>query len=326
MKKRIISVLIMALLIFVGFQILGESSMILDSVKFSFSIWQNNIFPSLFPFFMLSELLSYYGFIEFSSELCKGVMQKVFKMRGECAFILILSLISGFPSNAKFTKELYEKGMIDEKEGSKILTFTHFSNPLFILGTVSILFLNNKEVGYLILICHYLGNLIIGLLFRNYHPSHSPKEKVSLKKAIDKMHNKRIHNEVRFGEMLTKALMNTINTLFLILGIVTVFLVVTTIIDHNLNITHYSQSILNGFVEMTQGLKYISILEIPLKLKAILSVMILSFGGLSVHMQIFSILSDTKIKYLPFLTARILHAFISSFLLFLSFDLWTYFW
>ena len=75
---------------------------------------------------------------------------------------------------------------------------------------------------------------------------------------------------------------------------------------------------------MTQGLKYISILEIPLKLKAILSVMIISFGGLSVHMQIFSILSDTKIKYLPFLTARVMHAFISSFLVFILFDFWTY--
>lgn len=138
------------------------------------------------------------------------------------------------------------------------------------------------------------------------------------------MHNKRIHNKIGFGEMLTKALMNTINTLFLILGIVTVFLVITTILDHNLNLTHYSQSILNGFIEMTQGLKYISILEIPLKLKAILSVMIISFGGLSVHMQIFSILSDTKIKYLPFLTARVMHAFISSFLVFILFDFWTY--
>ncbi len=324
MKKIIISIGIMALLIFVGIQILGESSMILKSVKFSFNIWQNNIFPSLFPFFMLSELLSYYGFIELTSELCKGFMQKFFKMRGECAFILILSLISGFPSNAKYTKELYEKGLITEEEGSKILTFTHFSNPLFILGTISILFLNNKEVGLLILICHYLGNFIIGLFFRNYHKNEYPKQSVSIKKAILAMHNKRIHNKIGFGEMLTKALMNTINTLFLILGIVTVFLVITTILDHNLNLTHYSQSILNGFIEMTQGLKYISILEIPLKLKAILSVMIISFGGLSVHMQIFSILSDTKIKYLPFLTARVMHAFISSFLVFILFDFWTY--
>ena len=71
---------------------------------------------------------------------------------------------------------------------------------------------------------------------------------------------------------------------------------------------------------MTQGLKYISLLDIPLKFKATLSVMILSFGGFSVHVQMIGILSDTKIRYLPFLTARLLHAAISALLLFFSFD------
>lgn len=325
MKKIVTSILIMVLLLFIAFEILTESEMILSSVSFSFNIWKNNIFPSLFPFFMISELLQHFGFIELVSELSKNLMRKAFKMRGSCAFILIMSLISGFPSNAKYTKELYDKGLIDEKEGSKILMFTHFSNPLFILGTISVLFLNNKEVGFLILICHYIGNLLIGLLFRNYNKKELKKEKASLKVAILNMHHKRINQKQNFGEMLSTSLLNTINTLLMVLGIVTVFLIITSITSHIISISDYKQSILNGFIEMTQGLKYVSILNIPLKLKAVLSVMIISFGGLSVHMQIFSILSDTKIKYLPFLTARILHAFISSFLLYLLFDSWTYF-
>ena len=100
------------------------------------------------------------------------------------------------------------------------------------------------------------------------------------------------------------------------------FLVITTILDNILNVNSFYQSLINGFFEMTQGLKYVSILNIPLKMKSILSTMIISFGGLSVHMQVISILSDTKIRYLPFLTARILHAFISSFLVAIFFDLW----
>lgn len=43
-----------------------------------------------------------------------------------------------FPSNAKYTKELYLEGSINEHEASKILMFTHFSNPLFLLGTLFI--------------------------------------------------------------------------------------------------------------------------------------------------------------------------------------------
>lgn len=322
MKKTINTILILVILIFIAIQILTESQSILESVSFSFNIWKDNVFPSLFPFFVLSELLINYGFIDLIGEIFKPFMNKVFKTKGVGAFVLIMSLISGFPSSAKYIRELYKQKLIDENEATKLLMFTHFSNPLFILGTISILFLNNKEVGLLILICHYLGNFIIGILFRNYHPSIDEKTKISIKKTIDQISEKRIKNKKSFGEVVTNALLNSINTLILILGVVTMFLVITTIIDNNININSFHQSILNGIIEMTQGLKYVSLEEIPLKLKCIISTMIISFGGLSVHMQIISILSDTKIKYFPFLTARIIHALISSLLVFFTFDFW----
>ena len=322
MKKILSSILIMIILLFVVYEVLRTSGTILESVDFSFSIWKNNIFPSLFPFFVLSEILINYGFVELVGELFKPIMAKLFKINGKCAFIFIMSLISGFPSSAKYTRELYFKGFINEYEATKVLTFCHFSNPLFILGTLSLLFLNNKDVGFLILICHYVTNIILGLIFRNYHPSDENEQHISIKKAIINMHNKRINNDKNFGQIITNSLLNSINTLVLILGVITMFLVITTIIDNNITLNNYHQSILNGFIEMTQGLKYISLLDIPLKLKSVLSTMIISFGGLSVHMQVISILSDTKIKYLPFLTARVLHALIASLLVYILFDFW----
>lgn len=322
MKKIISSVLIMAVLLFVMFEILTSSSTILETVGFSFNVWKNNIFPSLFPFFVLSEILINYGFIELVGELFKPVMNKFFKVKGVGAFVFIMSLVSGFPSNSKYVRELYLKGLITEREGTKLLTFTHFSNPLFILGTVSILFLNNKEVGLLILLCHYLGNFFVGLAFRNYCVSNREDTHVSLKRAIINMHKKRMENNRPFGVVVSDALMNGINTLLLIFGVVTLFLVITTIIDNNISLSSYYQSILNGIVEMTQGLKYVSLLDIPLKIKGTLSVFIISFGGISVHMQIISILSDTKIKYFPFLVARIIHSLVSSFLFYVLFDFW----
>ena len=322
MKKTVKTITILCILLFIAFEILTESKSILETVNFSFNIWKENVFPSLFPFFVLSELLINYGFIEIIGEVFKPFMNKIFKTKGVGAFALFMGMISGFPSSAKYIRELNKKNLIDEKEATKLLMFTHFSNPLFILGTISLLFLNNKEVGLLILICHYLGNFIIGIIFRNYYASKQENTKISLKKVLNEINKKQDKNKKSFGEVMTTALLNSINTLILILGVVTVFLIITTIIDNNINLNSFQQSILNGIVEMTQGLKYVSLEEIPLKLKCILSTMIISFGGLSVHMQVISILSDTKIKYLPFLTARIIHALISSLLVFVTFDWW----
>lgn len=316
--KKIQSLIIMIILLFICFEILNDSESILKSVIFSLNIFKNNIFPSLFPFFVLSNLLIKYGLPEFMSNIFKGIMTHLFKISGECSFIFFMSILSGNPACAKYTRQLYLNGSINVYEATKVLCFSAFTSPLFILGGLTVL-LNNEEAPFLILICHYLSNILVGLLIRNYHPSKA-KGKASLKKAINEMHTKRISNKESFGTIITNSLVESINTLLLILGVITIYLVITTIISNNLNLNSTFQSILNGFIEMTQGIKYISLEAIPLKLKSVLSVMIISFGGLSVHMQIMSVLSDTDIKYMPFLISRVLASIISSLSLFFIFD------
>lgn len=321
MKKISVSIIIMCLLLICGYEILSESATILNAVGSSFEVWIHNLFPSLFPFFVLSEILINYGFIELIGEFFKPIFEKLFKINGNVAFVFFMSLISGFPSNAKYTRELYLQGKLTDKEATKILMFSHFSNPLFLLGTVSLTFLQNKQIGILVLICHYTSNIIIGLLIRNYHPSPNTNSKFSIKKPIVEMHNKRIHNDKKIGTIITNSLMNSIQTLLLILGVVTTFAIITTIIDNNFHLNLINKTILSGILEMTQGLKHASLLHVSTQVKALFIIAILSFGGFSVHTQIISIISDTKIRYLPFLIARILHVIISIVLLLICFSL-----
>lgn len=323
MKRIFKSIFIMFLLLFVLFLILTSSQSVIDSIMLSFSIWKNNVFPTLFPFFVLSEILINYGFVELTSELFKPFM-RLFKLKGACAFGFVMSLISGFPSSAKYVRELFISGNINCIEASKLLIFTHFSNPLFVLGTISVLFLKNKKVGLLILATHYIGNIFVGLIFRNFGNCECDKEKISLKQALINMHKKRISNNKSFGSILFSAVSNAIDTLLLVFGIISIFLIITTLINNCVDLSSYHQSVLSGIVEMTQGLKSISILDIPLKIKGTLSVFFISFGGVCVHMQIISILSDTDIQYLPFFIARIIHACFSSLLFYILFDFFVF--
>lgn len=316
MKKSTINFIFVFIILIIGLEILQESNSIIKTVKFSFSIWENNIFPSLFPFFVIGDLLINLGFPDFLGEILRPIMYKLFKINGTGSFVLILSMLSGFPSSAKYTKELYLNGSLNEDEASKLLTFTHFSNPLFILGTLSIVFLNNKEIGIYILTSHYIGNLFVGLIFRNYYISKKENNKISFTTALNKMNEKRNLNKKNIGQIVTHSLISSINTLFLILATVTLFLILTTIINNNITISNYNSAFLNGIFEITQGLKYISLLRIPVYNQALIAVFLISFGGLSVHMQVVSIISDTKIKYFPYFIARILHASISTLIFF----------
>jgi len=311
MKKIIINFLYITLILLICIEILINNKIVLNSVRTSFNIWQNNIFPSLFPFIIIGNTLISLGLPNLLGELLKNVTYKLFKTNKNGAFIIILSMLSGFPSSASYIKELHIKGDINEKEATKLLTFSHFSNPLFILGTVT-LFLNDYNLGIPILISHYLGNLFIGILLKNYNSSKKDNTKIDIKNNI-----KQIKNNNSLGKILSNSISNGINTLLLILGTISVFLILTSLINNKFNLNELNRTIINGLFEMTQGLKSLEYLNISTNLKGLIAVIILSFGGLSVHMQTLTIISDTKIKYFPYFISRILHAFISATIFFL---------
>ena len=177
--------------------------------------------------------------------------------------------------------------------------FTHFSNPLFVLSTIAIAFLHNEQYGYIILLSHYLGNVIIGLLSRKQYPTSN----INYTPLNDKSQN--------FSTILIKGIKTSIDTMLLILGTLTCFLIVSSLIIHELNIDIYSSALIKGILEMTMGLKAISLLQLSDVYKVVISTMIISFGGLAVHLQVLSQLVDTDISYQPFFVARIFHALIS---------------
>jgi hypothetical protein len=75
------------------------------------------------------------------------ITTKIFKVNKNSSFALIMSMISGTPSNSKYLKDLYDNGLIDIYDVKKCLNFCHFVNPIFIIGTIGVTFLNNKKLG-----------------------------------------------------------------------------------------------------------------------------------------------------------------------------------
>lgn len=199
-------------------------------------------------------------------------------------------------SNSKYTKDLLLQKRINSLAATKIITFTHFSNPLFIIGTISNFI--NFNIAVTILLAHYIGNIIVGLLFRNYY--------------IDNTELKMLKTNTKpFGICLLDGVKSAIETLLIIYGTMTFFLIISFTITNTFNLSDLSNTILSGFLEFTQGLKYTSMLSLNIKYKAVLMGMFISFGGLSVHAQILSIISDTEIKYKPFFLARIVHSILT---------------
>lgn len=289
------------------FLILTNTYEIIESIKLSFSICINKLFPSLIPFMLFSNILINYDFINDISDILNKLMTKVFKVNKNCSFVFIMSILSGSPSNGKFLKDLLDNKLITINDCQNCLNFIHYTNPLFVLGTIGYTFFNSKQLGLIILISSYLSSFILGIFNK--------------KKEICNYTTKKIENNKNFFNILNKSILSTINTLLLILGIITTFLIITCIINCLFDIDK-NYKFIYGILEITQGLNYLSISNININIKAIISSFFISFGGLCIHMQVFSILDNKKIRYIPYLISRILHGIISSIITFIILKLY----
>ena len=252
----------------------------------SFNIWFNTLVPSMFPMFILSDIL------EYIPNKISNIISKIFNINKTSVLILFISILSGFPGNANALLEAYNLKLISKEEVEHLLLFNHFPNPLFIIYTVGALYLNNSKLGIIILINIYLSNLIIGIIYRkNNHPTN-----------INYISN--ISKSQSFITIFTTSIKKSINTLLMISGTVTSFLIISTLLCHILNINSLTSAIIKGILEMTMGLNSLSNINININIKLILSSIFITFGSISIHMQIISILKD--ISYLKYLKGRLL--------------------
>lgn len=309
MKKILRFFTIISLIILIIISIFKYSLTINEAIHFSFLLFINNIFPSLFPMFLISTMLVDIKIPNLLANVFKNFMNKLFRVKGEGSFVFFMSMITGFPSSAKYINDLLKQDLINEKDACKILTFTFFSNPLFIVNSVGAMFLENKKLGYFILIAHILGNIIIGILFKNYQKTVIINNSLSLNNTLNTFLDN--INNTNLFKVLLNGIKDALNTLLSIFGIITSFLIITTLLNESLITNSYLKVFLSGLLEMSSGLKMLSLLDLPTTYKALISTFFISFGGLSVHAQIMNILDTKKVKYLPFLFARFLHAIIS---------------
>lgn len=261
-----------------------------ESILASCNLFFKKLFPSLFPMMILSDCFIYFGLPELLCKYLGKGFSKIFHTSPYGAFAFFISCFSGTPSNSYVIKNLYLNHYLTKEEAEKILSFAFFSNPLFLYSMLSLIFPNNSQIVIKLLILPYIVNILIGIFGKKspyQFQSIMTKEKES------------------FGTALAASIKNAMNTQLLILGSVSVFFLINRVINPQ------NLVILSGFLEISQGLNHLITRNLSLKIKQILAIFFISFGGLSIHLQIKGILSETDISYIKFLKGRIMQTILS---------------
>lgn len=205
----------------------------LTATKSGLELWATSVLPSLLPFFIAVELLKYTDIIKILGKLFNPIMRPIFNVPGAASFALIMGIISGYPTGAKIVSDFKKEGICSDIECERLIAFTNNSGPLFIISTVGISFLGDTRTGILLFITHILACLSVGFLFRWWKSGKKSNYSNNSNLLSQPEKNNKKANLNNLGEILATSIMNSINTIIMIGGFVTIFSVIVSILKES---------------------------------------------------------------------------------------------
>ena len=311
-QLNILSILFSLFLIFLV--IFSQTN--LFAAKNGLTLWVKNVVPSLFPFFIATELLNYTNVPYYLGKLTNKFMKPLFNVPGEGSYAFIMGIISGYPVGAKIINKFIEDGTCTKKEAERMLAFTNNSGPLFIIGTVGISLFGDKAIGIILFVTHIMACLTVGLIF-GFFSKYSFK---NYERFYNDNNSSKIYKISDLGTILSNSITNAISTIMLIGGFIVLFSILISILN-NLNIIdylshilsfinipiEYGNGIITGILELTNGVNSITSLHSKkMSTQIIITAFLLGFAGLSIFLQVFSIASKNNLSMKPYILGKIL--------------------
>jgi len=291
--KKIVSFTITLLF----FTLLIFPQAVFTGAKDGLILWFYTVFPTLFPFVIISNLMMQTNAISHISALCEPIVSKLFGVHGDGVFAILAGFLCGYPMGAKVTADLVCSGHISKQEGQYLLSFCNNVSPMFIISYVVLQNLGDMQLVIPTLMILIGGPLLCSILFRHFH---KPTRHVS----------KRSTNDTRFSfSMLDSSMMDSFVTVTKIGGYIIIFSVYVSILK-----LLFHENMLLSTLEITGG--------IPMLMNAFNSyfdayvpiLALTSFGGLCSIMQTQSMIQKAGLRIVPYIIEKLITALVTSLL------------
>lgn len=317
MMKKIAHYSLIAVILFLFCSTLCFPQAVHQGAVQGLETWAYHLVPSLLPFFIIAELFISAGLVRYLGICLEPIMRPLFRLPGEAALAVVLGFTSGFPMGALLTASLYEQQLCTKEEAGRLAAFTNNASPLFLLIAIPLTMLEQPQWGGLLLLAHYGANLILGIFLGifsyKFHPWQTYSHQIHHQTPTSAPSFSLIH----FPQMLTNAIQKGLKNIFSIGGFVLFFSIVLALCN---KIFPFLASFLTPFLEMTIGSNYIAQQNLPLIMKLMLISFIVGWSGISIQMQVLSILTPLQIPCRFYLLCRPLQGLLAALLVWLLFN------
>ncbi len=278
------------------------SSALAENVKNGISLCLGTVIPAVFPFMIISSLITVSGSSSDIGRFFEKPLRAIFGANANEACAISLGLLCGYPVGALSASEMFDRGEISKDEFEHLLTFINVPSAPFVISGVGMSMLSSKKMGLAIYTSIILSAMIVGFILRPWNKSKIKISKFNFPRP-----------RLPFSQVIIESISKAAKNMLLICACVISFSALSGVLCSVLPISDISKAILSGFFEVSSGAKNASIAaHAPL-----LCASICAWSGLSVHFQIISACRGRGISFIPFFISKAVQAAIAPFILFI---------
>ncbi len=266
----------------------------------------NSVFPSLFPFLVISNMIIGFDGIKIYSKAFGSILCSPLRLPKESSIALCISFLCGYPLGAKYSCSLYEKNLIDYKTCERLLNIASNPSPLFVVGVVGTSMLHNTYLGYILLASTYISCYLVSFFI--------PSTKID--KSLTITSNLK-PNTTSLGIIMKESIENAVSTTLYVGAYIIFFFVISSIIKNNALFSiviknNLIKGMVLGILEMTNGCYLISSVNYNIYILITIISFLMTFSGISVIAQVHSITYKYNFNLGTYIKYKFLQGVLSS--------------
>ena len=272
-------------------------------------LWFQIIFPTLFPFLVVTSLLLSSGGLNLITRLFGGLFRRIFRVTQNGAFAVLAGFLCGYPMGAKVTADLLRAENISDREARYLLSFCNNTSPVFIINFIVWKTFGDERLMLPTLLILIGSPVLMSFIFRRIylkgrHPFPEPSAALKEKKT-------------RFDfSVLDSCMMNSFEAIVKVGGYIILFSVLLSLLEE-LSGQHSILMAAAPALEVTNGILLLSssVSDPGLRYAAVLG--LTSFGGLCSAAQTQCMLEGTGLSVIPYIIQKLTTAAAASLLSFI---------
>ena len=269
-------------------------------------LWFQVVFPTLFPFMLVSGLMLSGGGLVVISRIFGRLFSTLFATSPNGSFAVIAGFLCGYPMGAKVSADLVRSGRISRDEGAYLLSFCNNTSPIFIMNFIVWKTFDREELMIPTLLILIGVPAFLSLFFRRFYLK-------GRKKFPDLSDKKKNNVKLLNFEMLDSCLADSFESIVKV-GLYIIFFSILIALPGKLSVGHPLLAGILPTLEMTNGILMIHKAAPDLTVSYPLILGLTSFGGFCSAAQTKCMLKAASLPILPYIIQKLTAAAAASLL------------